>query len=290
VAAEQARGSARIAGKILDDQGQPAADVEINAIKKGESMILRAKTNAKGEWSIPGMAAGEWNLEIVKAGYDPQRITVQVSEMDRNPPIDVKLTKPAPDPNVEFQAELKKAQAMQQAGQNAEARKVFTDLLAKHPQVYQLNGYIAATYDAEKNFPKAIEHIKIMSDKEPNNVDLKMAMAEMMVTSGDKVGAQKVLDGIDMAQVKDPVLFINQAIGSINDGKTDEAIATLEKIMKQFPTRADVYYYRARAYVRAKKHVEAKADIEKFLSMAAPDARELADAKKLLEDLNKIVK
>jgi predicted Zn-dependent protease len=288
VAAAQVRGSARIGGKVVDDQGQPAADVEISAVKKGESMVLRAKSNAKGEWSIPGMAAGEWNLEIVKAGYDPQKITVQVSEMDRNPAIDVKLTKPAPDPNAELQAELKKAQAMQQAGQHAEARKIFTDLLAKHPNVYQLNGYIAATYDAEKNYAKAIEHIKIMSDKEPANVDLKMALAELMVTSGDKEGGHKILDAIDMTQVKDPVLFINQAIDSLNAGKTDQAIAELEKVMKQFPTRADVYYYRAQAYVRAKKLVEAKADVEKFLSMAAPDARELADAKKLLEQLKTV--
>ena len=57
---------------------------------------------------------------------------------------------------------------------------------------------------------------------------------------------------------------------------------------KQFPTHADVLYYRARAYIVAKKMAEAKADLEKFVSMAPPDARELPDAKKLLEQLKDV--
>ena len=91
-----------------------------------------------------------------------------------------------------------------------------------------------------------------------------------------------------MTQVKDPTLFINMAIGSINAGKADDAIATLDKVAKQFPTQSNILYYRARAYIVAKKMAEAKADLEKFVSMAPPDARELPDAKKLLEQLKAI--
>ena len=91
-----------------------------------------------------------------------------------------------------------------------------------------------------------------------------------------------------MTQVKDPTLFINMAIGSINAGKADDAIATLEMVAKQFPQQANVLYYRARAYIVAKKMAEAKADLEKFVSIAPPDARELPDAKKLLEQLKAI--
>jgi predicted Zn-dependent protease len=88
--------------------------------------------------------------------------------------------------------------------------------------------------------------------------------------------------------MKDPTLFINSAITSINAGKPDEAIATLDKLIKQFPTQGNLFYYRARALIVAKKMPEAKADLEKFVSMAAPDARELPDAKKLLEQLKDV--
>ena len=62
----------------------------------------------------------------------------------------------------------------------------------------------------------------------------------------------------------------------------------IDKLQKQFPTQANILYYRGRAYIAAKKMPEAKADLEKFVSMAPPDARELPDAKSLLEKLKDV--
>jgi len=284
----RAQGNARINGKILDHQGKPAAGVLIRAVKAGEATAKEARTNDKGEWRIEGMATGSWNLEFLKEGFDPQRMSVEVT--NRNPPIDMSLTKAAPavDPNVELQEGMQKAVELQKGGKIPEARKIIEDLIAKYPPAFRLNAYVASTYEIEKNFDKAIEHMKIVVEKEPADIDMKTYLAELYSMKGDKVEAQKVLDSIDMTQVKDPTLFINSAISSINAGKADEAIATLDKIYKQFPTQSNILYYRARAYIVAKKMVEAKADLEKFVSSAAPDARELPDAKKLLEQLKDV--
>jgi predicted Zn-dependent protease len=175
-----------------------------------------------------------------------------------------------------------------EAGKNAEARKVIDDVLVKYPVAYRLNAFIATTYQQEKNFDKAIEHVQIVVDKEPADIDMKLFLAELMTAKGDKEGAQKILDGIDMTQVKDATMFINQAISAINAGRGDDAVALLDKLATQFPTRPDIIYYRARAKIIGKKMVEAKADLEKFVSMAPPDARELPDAKKLLEQLKDV--
>jgi predicted Zn-dependent protease len=288
-ASAQPKGNARINGKILDDQGKPAAAVAVRAVKVGDSQVMEAKTNDKGEWTMNGLTTGGWNFEFIKDGFDPQRMTLQIAE-NRNPPIDMKLTKAAPvvDPNVELQAEMKKAVELQQAGKLPEARKVIEDLIAKYPSAFRLNAFVAQTYEAEKNFDKAIEHMKIVVEKEPADIDMKMFLAELYVQKGSRDEAQKMLGSIDMTQVKDPTLFINLAIGSINAGKADDAIATLDMVGKQFPTQANVLYYRARAYIVAKKMAEAKADLEKFVSLAPPDARELPDAKKLLEQLKAV--
>jgi tetratricopeptide (TPR) repeat protein len=286
----QPKGNGRINGKILDDQGKPALNVAVRAQKAGDALIHETKTNDKGEWNLQGLTAGQYNFEFSKEGFDPQRVQVEIAE-NRNPPIDnMKLTKAAPavDPNVELQAEMKKAMELQQAGKIAEARKVIEDLLAKYPQAYRLNAFLASAYEAEKNHDKAIEHLKIVIEKEPADLDMKLFLAELLTAKGDKAGAQAVLDAIDIAQVKDPVQFINAAISSINAGKGDEAVALLDKLAKYFPTRADLHYYRARANITSKKMVEAKADLEKFISMAPPDARELPDAKKLLEQLKDV--
>jgi hypothetical protein len=48
-----------------------------------------------------------------------------------------------------------------------------------------------------------------------------------------------------------------------------------------------LYYYRGRANLASQKLDEAKADLEKFVSMAPADTREVADAKKILEQMVK---
>jgi tetratricopeptide (TPR) repeat protein len=279
----QSKGNARVNGKILDDQGKPASAVLVRAIKAGEPTPVEVKTNDKGEWKLEGLATGNWNFEFLKEGFEPQRMTLELE--NRNPPIDMKLTKAAAiDPNAELQAGMAKAIELQKGGKNAEARKVIEDLIAKYPEAYTLG----TTYEAEKNYDKAIEHVKIVADKDPANIEVKTYLIELYTLKGDKVEAQKLLDSVDMTQMKDPTLFINSAITSINAGNPDEAIATLDKLIKQFPTQGNLFYYRARALIVAKKMPEAKADLEKFVSMAAPDARELPDAKKLLEQLKDV--
>jgi tetratricopeptide (TPR) repeat protein len=288
-ASAQSKGKARINGKILDDQGKPAQAVLVRAVKVGDSTPMEVRTNDKGEWTLNGLATGQWNFEFAKDGFDSQRMTVQITE-NRNPPIDMKLTKAAPavDPNAELQAGMQQAVELQKAGKLADSRKIIEDLIAKYPAAYRLNAFVASTYEGEKNYDKAIEHMKIVVDKEPADIDMKTYLTELYTLKGDKAEAQKLLDSIDMTQVKDPTLFINAAITSINAGKADEAIATLDKLSKQFPTQGNILYYRARAYIVAKKLPEAKADLEKFVSIAPLDARELPDAKKLLEQLKDV--
>jgi predicted Zn-dependent protease len=281
-----AQGRGRINGKIVDDTGKPAKGVQVRATKADGGAPLQGVTNDKGEWKLENMAAGQWNFEFALQGFDPQRMSVAITEKT-NPPIEMKLTK-AVDPNVELQAKMKEAGDLQQAGKQADARKVVTDLLAKYPEAVRLNAFIATTYEAEKNYDKAVEHMKLVVEKEPNELDLKMYYAELLAAKGDKVEAQKVLDSVDMTQVKDPTIFLNMAIAAINAQKSDEALAVLDKVAKAFPTRSDVIYYRARANIAAKKMPEAKADLEKFVSMAPPDSPQLADAKKLLEQLKDV--
>jgi tetratricopeptide (TPR) repeat protein len=288
VISAQVRGDARLAGKIIDDQGQPLADVVIRATKKGETQPLQAKSNAKGEWALAQLAAGEWTLEFSKDGYEPQSGNVTLEETSNMDRVSVTLAKAKADPNVEIQGELKRADGMLRVNQFAEARKVYEDLLAKYPNVFQLHRFIAAAYAGEKNYPKAIEHLKLVLEKEPANVDVKVLMAELMMEQGAKTDAVAVLQTIDLTQIKDPLPFINGAITLINEGKADDAVAMLTKLGEQFPKQNEINYYRGRAYLAAKKLPEAKADIEKFVAAAPPDARELADAKKILEQLKDV--
>ena len=284
-AAAQTRGSARLQGKVVDEQGQPVADVVVRAVMTGQTEILSGKSDKKGEWRVNGLADGMWQVELSKAGLETIKETVEV-KAERAPALNVTLKKPVVDPTAAINAELQKAAAIAQGGDVPGARKIYEELLVKYPQVYQLEGFIARTYAAENNMPKALEHLQINLDKEPANVELQLFKAELLMQTGDKVQARTILAAVDMAQVKDPYTFVNNAIGLINEGKGAEAADLLTKMIAQFPTQNDLYYYRGRAYVAAQKFDEARADLEKFVSLS-PTAKEVADAKKILDQLKK---
>ena len=289
-AVAQSRGDARLSGKVVDEQGQPVEGVLVKAQMSGQTEVMTGRTDKKGEWRINGLANGDWKVELSKAELETASEMVEI-RADRAPAMNVTLKKAAAkvDPTAEINAELQRAATIAQGGKIPEARKIYEDLLVKYPTVFQLEGFIARTYAAENNFPKALEHLKINMDKQPPGpelVELKMFHAELLMESGDKAGAKAILDSVDMTQVKDPYTYINQAIGLINDKKGPEAVDLLTKLMAQFPTANELYYYRGRAYVVAEKLDEAKADLEKFVILA-PTAKETADAKKILEQLKK---
>ena len=289
-AVAQSRGDARLSGKVVDEQGQPVEGVLVKAQMSGQTEVMTGRTDKKGEWRINGLANGDWKVELSKAELETASEMVEI-RADRAPAINVTLKKAAAkvDPTAEINSELQRAATIAQGGKIPEARKIYEDLLVKYPTVFQLEGFIARTYAAENNVPKALEHLKINMDKQPPGpelVELKMFHAELLMESGDKAGAKAILDSVDMTQVKDPYTYINQAIGLINDKKGPEAVDLLTKLMAQFPTANELYYYRGRAYVVAEKLDEAKADLEKFVTLA-PTAKEAADAKKILEQLKK---
>jgi tetratricopeptide (TPR) repeat protein len=290
VFAQGSRGSGRISGKVTGPDGKPVLGVEVRAQKIGESQIFTVKTNDKGEWAINGLAAGDWNLDFVKDGLEPVQRTTRVGEGARigNLNLTMAVAQPKADPNAELQKEAARAEELLKAGQNAEARKIYEALLAKYPDIHQLNNLISRTYAAEGNTAKAIEYARLSLSKDPNSVETKLLLAFLLQASGEKDESTKILNSIDVSSAKDPVLFINVAINQINDGKIDEAIALLTKLAAQFPSEGMILYYRGLGYLRQQKMAEAKADFEKFVAADPPNSeRELAEAKKILEQIKK---
>jgi predicted Zn-dependent protease len=289
VVSAQERGQGRLMGKVLDEQGQPLADVVVKATSATATEPRQAKTNKKGEWNLAALTNGEWTLEFSLSGFDTQSGKVQV-QGDKAQGVTVTMPKHVDrvDPAVELNAEAQKGLALISEQKYAEARAVFEALMTKYPDVHQLNAYVAQTYAAENNLDKAVEYMKIAVDHDPANAEMKLVLGDLMMEKGDRAAAVELMRSVDITQIKNPMPLINASITLINEKKLDEALSMLNKIAQQFPSQPETYYYRARAYIAAEKMPEAKADLEKFVSLAPPDARELPEAKKILDQMKDV--
>ena len=293
-AAAQGKGKLRMSGKVVNEAGQPIEGADVRAAKKGEAVpqMFTAKTNKDGEWSIRDIAAGEWVLEAEKEGLGIAGATETLTDADKNKivTLTIRPNKPKVDPNAEIQTMHQEAVKLVQAGKPAEARKIWEDLLAKHPNMHQFHGLIGTMYAAEEKPKEALEHLKITLEKDPTNVDYQVLTAELMMDLGDKDGADKILNSVDITKVRDPRAFINSSINKINSGdkaQAEAAIVTIDKLLPVFPNEHMLLYLRGRANIAATKLAEAKVDLEKYVAAAPPTAPQVADAKKLLEQLSK---
>nr|MBA3887091.1 tetratricopeptide repeat protein [Acidobacteriota bacterium] len=73
----------------------------------------------------------------------------------------------------------------------------------------------------------------------------------------------------------------------INDGQHEEAVTMFDRLRERFPDHHQLHYYRGRANLAAQKLPEAKADLEKFVSVAPAESKEVVDAKTILAEIEK---
>jgi tetratricopeptide (TPR) repeat protein len=279
-----AQGRGRIEGRVVGPDGEPLADVAVIAMKVGAEERAEAKTNPKGEFSLQRLSNGQWRIQFEHEGLEVEPVTIEVVS-NKAPALNVTMA--PPDPRVMINAKLKEAAGMAQAGDLTGARAIYEDLHAKFPEPFQFPYAIATTYVADNNFEKALEYAKLAQERDAESPDVKMLIAEIYMSTDRHAEARAVLDQIDLKDVQDPVLFINSGITLINAGQHEEAIAVFDRLLERFPTTHQIMYYRGRANVAAQKLPEAKADLEKYIAAAPAEAPEVADAKKLIEEIDK---
>ena len=286
--AQEWRGMSRVAGKVVDDAGKPVEGVTVKAmLPTAGNQGPQAKSNAKGEWAIAGISRGGWALDFIKEGYETKNVSVSLSEGQRIPSMEIVMTRAAAavDPNEEIKAKLTDASRLMNAKQFAQARAIYEDLATRYPDVTYFRPLIARTYYGEGNKAEAIEQLRAAAAKDPDNVEVTLLLGNILIEEGKQDEGRRILESVDESKVKDPTVYLNVGIAMLNDGKHAEAVTWFEKAIARFPAQADAYYYRGISKLSLGDREATKADLEKFLSLAPPDAPEIKMAKQILESL-----
>jgi Flp pilus assembly protein TadD len=287
-AAQEWRGMSRVAGKVVDDAGKPVEGVTVKAmLPTAGNQGPQAKSNGKGEWAIAGISRGGWALDFIKEGYETKNVSVSLSEGQRIPSMEIVMTRATAvvDPNEEIKAKLADASRLMNAKQFAQARAIYEDLASRYPDVTHFRPLIARTYYGEGNKAQAIEQLRAAAAKDPDNVEVKLLLGNILVEEGKQDEGRQILESVDESKVKDPTVYLNVGIAMINEGKHAEAVTWFDKAITRFPGHADAYYYRGISKLSLGDRAATKADLEKFLSVAPPDAPEITTAKQILESL-----
>jgi len=298
--AQDWRGTGRLMGKVVDEQGKGVEGVIVSAsLPAFHGILAQGKTDKKGEWTIDDVGEGNWELTFESDAYLSAKATSDVDENGRSSPLRTTLKKKF-DPNAFIQEEGKKAGALMDQKKYAEARAVYEGIVAKVPEVNtQMQEFIARTYYLEGKPDKSAEVLRAALSKDPANVQAKLLLVGVLLETGATDEAGQIMGGIDESKIPDVTLYANFGIALMKKQKSAEALQYFEKAVARFPQAPEPYYYRALALVelvnaqkdpkdpeRIARLGKIKADLTKYMQMA-PKSPDADNVKKLLEQIDK---
>ncbi len=298
--AQAGRGTGRLGGVIIDQGGQPIEGAKVTlSFTPGQGGIKHeAKANKKGEWSFMGLGTGVWDLAVVASGYEPHVQSVQVSQLSRNPRVEVKLKKSAVAGGV-IQDEstfsfLEFGNQFYKEGKYDEAIAQYQLFLEKNPQAYQVQINIADAYRAKGDFAKAEEiYNKVIELSAADQVLGKQLTGKAQAGIGDIYlkqnklpEAQEYFKKSIEASPEDEILAYNVGEIYFSNQNLDEAQKYFELASRIKPEWPDPYIKLGYVYLNKADNANAINMFEKFLSLE-PEGERAALVKNILSAIKK---
>ena len=309
-ASGQLRGRGRLQGVVTDKAtGKPVVGATITIAPAKESTTpIVTKTDAKGRWSAIGFTNGVWNIDIVANGYETQRGTANVSEVQMLPPIHTEMTaevkqeapveapiapsvpKEAVDAIKEAQdllavkgtADEMKANATRAAADFERALPLVPDKPEFAQTRLQIEQVMAQAYYKAGDVAKAVSNLEQVRAADPTNTGVQLLLVNLYLENSQLDKAKALLTTLPANAITEPTPYINLGILFLNKKDPESAVTYLDKAVALDPKTMESYYYRGLAEVQLKRNKEAKADFQQVLALAPPDSSEAHDAKQLL--------
>ena len=179
----QATQTRRVSGTVTDaETGKPIEGVKVVAYMRDQpNTKFNATTDGKGHYAINGLIPGAAVFEFEKEGYEPFRTPTRLSSTAIRIKMDAELApikRQAGTASPEIREKYDQASALFQDGKAEEALAVYEELAAGYPDLYMINTNIGIIKRSLGQFDEAIDHFKLVLEKEPDNFTVLIHIAE----------------------------------------------------------------------------------------------------------------
>jgi tetratricopeptide (TPR) repeat protein len=294
------RGVGRLGGVVIDLEGNPIVGASVSVqFTREANLKFEGKTDKKGEWSFLGLGTGAWTLTAVAAGYDPVTESVQVSQLNVNPKIVVRLRK-ATRPGGAFVDDektleiLEKGNQLYKDGKFDEAIVVFQEFKALNPKAYQVDLNIADCLREKGEFDKAVETYNgVITQAAADLVVGREIVAKAQAGIGNTYLKQnKIQEAQDYFRKsienspKDEVLAYNVGEIYFSNANMDEALKYFGLAAQITPEWPDPYLKLGYVYLNKGDNASAITQLEKFLTLE-PEGERAGLARNILNAIKK---
>lgn len=301
--AQRASGTARLQGRIIDEDGKPVvgAIITVRSIdirnKIIEGFNKTAKSNRKGIWKMFGMGSGWCRIEISAPGYELKTDKIKISQVYENYQLNFKLTKTEQSSadNVELPGFDEEGHKLYNEGKYEEAMASYKLFLRENPDAFEIHYVIGNCYKMlNKPDLAQTEYEKVIQESNP---DLSPSTTKIQAAASTELGNIYLeRDSKEIAlkyfikslefNSQNETLAYNVGEMYFSSGKIEEAIRYFTLASEVKPSWPDPYLKLGYAYLNKEQSSKAKESFEKVLELD-PDHPQANSIKEILERLGK---
>lgn len=268
---------AMVSGTVKSKDGQPIAGAKVIFVLSEDGSKHELTTDSKGKWRKANLKAGTWTMGFMADGYEPQNITVNLSAIKENKPIDIWLT-PIPV------SALKTGDDLYLQQKYAEALQEYEKALAQNPDLYEAYEKIGLCHLRLNDAEKAIENFKRVLEHNPQSPEVLINLSAIYFEKGDLEEGMKYFKLMDEKSLNDPSLFFNIGVLLFKGNQVDLAAEYLKKGLELDPNSVNGYYQLGLVNLNKGNLEEAKRSFKKVIELA-PGSEKAELAKKILEGI-----
>jgi len=282
-------GAAR--GKVLDEQGQPLADVKVEVeFQGGITRKLEIKTNKKGEYVQVGLQPGVYKFTATKEGFQGAFVEAKVSLGEPTLLSDLKLKSASAKGGAgggagDITAAFTAASDLQRAGKLDEAEAAYKEILVKNPSIPEVHRNLGLLYGQKKDWASAEAAYQKALELRPGYSAASTGLARVYLESGQKDKAFETMKQAAASNETDAEAQFNLGVFHLNAQQLDEAEASFKKVETIDPANVEVHYYLGTVALNKGNSAEAVARLEKYLASSPKNTQNVATAQQLLAAL-----
>ena len=284
-----AKGKGRVTGKITDTSGKPIADVTVRFISERLQTQFEVKSKDNGSFTVTGMAGGAWNVDFIKEGYKGRKISIQVSELSFNHPIELQMEAAVPQAEAQQKQKVpgldlvEEGNKLKESKDYAGAISKYEAALQANPALVEVNGDIARAYAEQGKNDEAVAAYKKFIAAKPD-ADAKLELATLLLQQKNVDEAKNVLNGVDLATITNPYVLYNIGVGFYNSQQPDEATKYWEKSVTLDPKMTDAWLQLGFAYYATGNKDKAKEALQKVIALE-PGSDNAKSAKEFIDSM-----
>lgn len=287
LSAQDYKGKGRLAGRVVDQDGNPLEGVTVKLFSPRAGGGLEVKTDKDGRWLAAWIRSGEWHVDFEKMGYAPAKKSVEISENRKNPDMEISLEKVEGVVITEgVQELLTKGNELFEKDDYAGALAVYEDIIAKYPEAYPIYRNIGNSYFAQEQYDQAEENYLKLLEKDPKNVEALIAVGNCYTNRGEPDKALEWYGKVEFEKIEDPIVLYNLGTIYFGNSKFEDALKFYRKAVERNPEFTDALYQLGLAHLNLQQSPEAIAAFESYLKLD-PDSPRAGTVRNFLEYLKK---